>query len=473
MDLVTSLATTLCKLLPKNAFIMSGEVEHEYDNMIPRVVAHGVKCELCGTMVFGGPQAVTAHVRQEIGATTHLGSSAAEALVAREEAEAAKKLSLSTTSTSSTTTTTNSGSIGSGSQEGRGGNGEGPSGVGRRTAALVARLKTQQITMATSSSAQKMNANTMVLEGIHGASDSTKNAVSKALSVVDGVEKRRRRRDIGRVGTGRGRGRGRRGRGVPVDDGSMNGGRGLDVGSTSESRCPMCNLRLTGNEFEDLAHVNGCLNDRQRVEAIGTAVEVKPGDENEELDIEGDETTETFGAAQFGAGDLTSQFLDGADGGASGGGGAVDVPRFGDSGPPPAVQIPQYHHHHHHQQPPMAQGRDDVNIMDDESDGPREHVHGMGVGGGGKGTEAVGGTEGSHQAWLLAALQSEVQTLRKAVDNPVRCHVCLNPYTDPTVSITCWHVHCKDCWLATLGAKRVCPQCSYIISPEELRRIFL
>ncbi|KAM7328508.1 hypothetical protein ACRRTK_012600 [Alexandromys fortis] len=40
-------------------------------------------------------------------------------------------------------------------------------------------------------------------------------------------------------------------------------------------------------------------------------------------------------------------------------------------------------------------------------------------------------------------------------------------------SIQCWHVHCEECWLWTLGAKKLCPQCNTITVPGDLRRIYL
>ncbi|XP_033109274.1 E3 ubiquitin-protein ligase RNF220-like [Anneissia japonica] len=46
-------------------------------------------------------------------------------------------------------------------------------------------------------------------------------------------------------------------------------------------------------------------------------------------------------------------------------------------------------------------------------------------------------------------------------------------YTTPLVSVQCWHVHCQECWLRTLGAKKLCPQCNMITAPAQLRKIYL
>ncbi|KAK9890475.1 hypothetical protein WA026_010558 [Henosepilachna vigintioctopunctata] len=54
-----------------------------------------------------------------------------------------------------------------------------------------------------------------------------------------------------------------------------------------------------------------------------------------------------------------------------------------------------------------------------------------------------------------------------------KCLICLEHYRRPVISTVCWHVHCEECWLHTLGSKKVCPQCSMITSASDLRRIFM
>ncbi|XP_054920542.2 uncharacterized protein [Dermacentor andersoni] len=62
-----------------------------------------------------------------------------------------------------------------------------------------------------------------------------------------------------------------------------------------------------------------------------------------------------------------------------------------------------------------------------------------------------------------------------SADETVRwkCVICSGPYTTPLVSVCCWHVHCERCWLQTLGAKRLCPQCDAVTCPSDLRKIHL
>jgi len=58
-------------------------------------------------------------------------------------------------------------------------------------------------------------------------------------------------------------------------------------------------------------------------------------------------------------------------------------------------------------------------------------------------------------------------------DNNVICKICMSSYDSPLTSTTCWHVHCERCWLLALGEKKLCPQCKAIVTPGDLRKIFL
>ena len=69
----------------------------------------------------------------------------------------------------------------------------------------------------------------------------------------------------------------------------------------------------------------------------------------------------------------------------------------------------------------------------------------------------------------IAELKRENQHLRQTS----LCNICLNTYSKPVVSTVCWHVHCEICWLRSLGAKKLCPQCKVIVQPKNLRKIYL
>ncbi|KAF8521849.1 hypothetical protein JB92DRAFT_3087609 [Gautieria morchelliformis] len=53
------------------------------------------------------------------------------------------------------------------------------------------------------------------------------------------------------------------------------------------------------------------------------------------------------------------------------------------------------------------------------------------------------------------------------------CRICLDAYTEPTVSTGCWHTCCKECWLRCLGSTKLCPICKRITAAGDLRRIYL
>eukprot|EP01117_Protostelium_nocturnum_P006247 TRINITY_DN2255_c0_g1_i3.p1 TRINITY_DN2255_c0_g1~~TRINITY_DN2255_c0_g1_i3.p1 ORF type:complete len:254 (-),score=47.08 TRINITY_DN2255_c0_g1_i3:50-811(-) len=74
---------------------------------------------------------------------------------------------------------------------------------------------------------------------------------------------------------------------------------------------------------------------------------------------------------------------------------------------------------------------------------------------------------------VVEALKEKIKELQGALQNVNKCTVCMGMYDKPLVSINCWHVHCQECWMAALGMKKLCPQCTTITTPSNLRRIFL
>ncbi|XP_062849968.1 E3 ubiquitin-protein ligase RNF220a isoform X6 [Trichomycterus rosablanca] len=75
----------------------------------------------------------------------------------------------------------------------------------------------------------------------------------------------------------------------------------------------------------------------------------------------------------------------------------------------------------------------------------------------------------------LDALKARIRDLEKQIlrGDRYKCLICMDSYTAPLTSIQCWHVHCEECWLRTLGNKKLCPQCNTITSPGDLRRVYL
>ncbi|XP_057655633.1 E3 ubiquitin-protein ligase RNF220-like [Diorhabda carinulata] len=88
--------------------------------------------------------------------------------------------------------------------------------------------------------------------------------------------------------------------------------------------------------------------------------------------------------------------------------------------------------------------------------------------------------EPSNRAQIINKLRSRIKQLESegelssSTDSEgYKCLICLENFKNPVISTVCWHVHCEECWLHTLGIKKVCPQCSMITSPTDLRRIFM
>ncbi|KAF9417226.1 hypothetical protein HW555_005628 [Spodoptera exigua] len=75
----------------------------------------------------------------------------------------------------------------------------------------------------------------------------------------------------------------------------------------------------------------------------------------------------------------------------------------------------------------------------------------------------------------IQALKARIKELERKANGggEMKCLICLEQYTSPTVSIQCWHVYCEVCWLQSLRAKKICPQCNAITTAQHLRRIYM
>lgn len=85
---------------------------------------------------------------------------------------------------------------------------------------------------------------------------------------------------------------------------------------------------------------------------------------------------------------------------------------------------------------------------------------------------AVQPTDAS-SARVIDALKAKIREYENAIQSKSKCLICIDEFRVPVVSICCWHVHCEECWLRTLGARKLCPQCNMITSPSDLRRIYM
>ncbi|KIK67686.1 hypothetical protein GYMLUDRAFT_36418 [Collybiopsis luxurians FD-317 M1] len=92
-------------------------------------------------------------------------------------------------------------------------------------------------------------------------------------------------------------------------------------------------------------------------------------------------------------------------------------------------------------------------------------------------------------AIVLAKKKGDANGLVNALENKIRllenpsssssssgaslCRICLDPYSEPTVSTGCWHTCCRECWLRCLGSTKLCPICKRITAAMELRRVYI
>lgn len=256
-----------------------------------------------------------------------------------------------------------------------------------------------------------------------------------------------------------------------------------------EATCPVCNERFQGSVEELNLHVEHCLRKNGGV-----------ADEDENVDVEGDgETFEEYEWAgqkrvrassllqggYAGAGMVTSSSRGGAGAEDEDGELVVDGDETATYGPPQyseadvvpptdeadrdalreAVLSPDGH-----ATPRPSSSTTDPDDRDKDKDREADDQLNMTP-------PAEGGAEGAPANPTLEALKRRIRELelesKAATVDKLKCLICMERYKKPAISICCWHVHCEQCWLHTLGAKKLCPQCNMITSPSDLRRIYL
>lgn len=86
---------------------------------------------------------------------------------------------------------------------------------------------------------------------------------------------------------------------------------------------------------------------------------------------------------------------------------------------------------------------------------------------------ATGESSNSSANQIIESLKTKIREYEQHISSKCKCLICMDEFRIPVVSICCWHVHCEECWLRTLGARKLCPQCNMITSPADLRRIYM
>ncbi|KAJ1858263.1 hypothetical protein GGH12_001198 [Coemansia sp. RSA 1822] len=74
---------------------------------------------------------------------------------------------------------------------------------------------------------------------------------------------------------------------------------------------------------------------------------------------------------------------------------------------------------------------------------------------------------------VIEALKARIREQDRELQRAPKCSVCQGAFDEPCASINCWHVFCTSCWMRSLGAKKLCPQCQQITQPYDLRRIYM
>lgn len=74
---------------------------------------------------------------------------------------------------------------------------------------------------------------------------------------------------------------------------------------------------------------------------------------------------------------------------------------------------------------------------------------------------------------IVEALKVKIRSYESQTPQKYKCLICLDDYKNPAISVACWHVYCEECWLRSLGYRKLCPQCNFITTPKDLRRIYM
>ncbi|XP_051555145.1 E3 ubiquitin-protein ligase RNF220a isoform X6 [Myxocyprinus asiaticus] len=265
--------------------------------------------------------------------------------------------------------------------------------------------------------------------------------------------------------------------------------------------CPLCNAPLTGTEEEMSRHVEQCLFKRESgIEEDSADAEGESGtrfeeyewcgqkrvrattlleggfrgtgfamcstkeshDSDADLDVDGDDTLE-YGKAQYTEADIIP--CSGEDQGEAKEREALRGAVL-NGGVPSNRITPEFSKWANDEMPSTSNGESSKQEPSPSSSSSTPRTC--------KNSEIEKITEDS-TATTLEALKARIRELEKQIlrGDRYKCLICMDSYTMPLTSIQCWHVHCEECWLRTLGNKKLCPQCNTITSPGDLRRVYL
>ncbi|EPQ59171.1 hypothetical protein GLOTRDRAFT_103219 [Gloeophyllum trabeum ATCC 11539] len=241
-----------------------------------------------------------------------------------------------------------------------------------------------------------------------------------------------------------------------------------------EGVCPVCLQVIKGDPDVVEAHVDSCLahanrvleetqreeRRRARVGAGFSTLDRNQQDVDEDIDVDGDDAG-VFGDAQFTEGDVLGESLE------------VDVEAHDEADG-------EGTHERKTLRALVAEGKVVRRLATGSTgvDGLKAEMEEV---------MGVGETDLMDLAITLARKKGDASALVVALENKVKqlesmrvsssttllCRICLDPYTEPTVSTGCWHTCCRECWLRCLGSTKLCPMCKRITAATELRRVYL
>uniref|UniRef100_A0A3Q3QK21 E3 ubiquitin-protein ligase RNF220 n=1 Tax=Monopterus albus TaxID=43700 RepID=A0A3Q3QK21_MONAL len=274
--------------------------------------------------------------------------------------------------------------------------------------------------------------------------------------------------------------------------------------------CPLCNAPLAGSEEEMSRHVEQCLIQREgtlgdddsadmdgenmrgfeeyewagqkRIRATalleggfrGTgfatcSIKESAGDSDADLDVDGDDTLE-YGKAQYTEADIIPCSGAGEDQGEAREREALRGAVL-NGGMPSNRITPEFSKWASDEMPSTSNGESSKTDLSTPSSSSSSSCAPRTC----KNSEIEKVTEEESTATTMEALKARIRELEKQIlrGDRYKCLICMDSYTMPLTSIQCWHVHCEECWLRTLGNKKLCPQCNTITSPGDLRRVYL
>ncbi|XP_055694149.1 E3 ubiquitin-protein ligase Rnf220 [Lutzomyia longipalpis] len=244
-----------------------------------------------------------------------------------------------------------------------------------------------------------------------------------------------------------------------------------------EQVCPICDKSIPSTEDINI-HVEGCLRKTRNDRTSGSN-----SSDDDSIDIDG----ETFDEYEF-AGETRIRATSLIEGGLSGAGIGTVVTKENPDDDDEDLNVDGDDTHIYG--PPQYSEKDVISplIVSQEENG--EHLRRLVMGNSSRTPELVEEPEdadtpatvdvttveqstGKPHEIIIETLKKKIYELESGNRNKYKCLICLDEYKVPVVSISCWHVHCEECWLLTLGARKLCPQCNMITSMADLRRIYL